>query len=122
MKTGATITCWTMVTARPVIMAPRFFRMREKTAILACALFRKACTPHSTSEARMQGVGRGSGKLRVDRCGVPNKADHTRRGHGYVLRFGTVSSILHPRSSELAASSPDKPVRIASVSGRAHRI
>src|SRR5436189_67625 len=46
MKTGATITCWTMVTARPVIMAPRFFRMREKTAILACALFRKACTPH----------------------------------------------------------------------------
>jgi hypothetical protein len=27
-----------MVTARPVIMAPRFFRMREKTAILACVL------------------------------------------------------------------------------------
>ena len=39
--------------------------MREKTAILASPLSRKACRPHSTLEARYAGVWRGSGKLRV---------------------------------------------------------
>src|SRR5258707_11699627 len=76
MKTGATTTCWTMGTARTVIMAPRFFRMREKTDILV--------------ELYISGLRR-----KID-AEFPTKLIHTLRGHGYVLRSGTVSSIPHP--------------------------
>jgi hypothetical protein len=58
-----------------------------------------------------------------DRCGVPNEAD-SYAPRTRLLCTALRHSLFHtpPGSSELAASSPDKPVRIASVSVRAHRI
>lgn len=72
----------------------------------------------------MQGLGGGyiSRLRRKIDAESQKKLIHTLRGHHYVLRSGTVSSIPQPGSGEFAAASPDKPIRIASVSVRAHRI